>query len=306
MTELFIEDIVERCNRTFVHIGGDFVLIEDSPVSCPFLRVADWREAWMALYLRKLKFGQFTEKRKISDPHKYVPFGASEIIMDAMEAHLLDAAVIVCDGAGTVITDRPDIVQGIGGRMSGLAYTTPRKSVIDRLQKKGALVLDPDTARIDAVKGVQKALENYEKIAVTVPASPDIERLKKLSSSGSVSIFVVHTTGITAEQAAIATKADIVWGCASLYVREITGPKSLLQLGVGIPVFVLTERGLSLVVPRICTLSPQTGEILKEKKDAILSGNSSVIHHRFAQRLELVMEACELPVLKQTGPHPLI
>jgi hypothetical protein len=38
MTELFIEDIVERCNRTFVHIGGDFVLIEDSPVSCPFLR----------------------------------------------------------------------------------------------------------------------------------------------------------------------------------------------------------------------------------------------------------------------------
>lgn len=304
MTKLFIEDIVERCNRTFVHIGGDFVLIEDSPVDCPFLGVKDWREAWMALYLRKLKFGQFTDKRKIIDPHKYVPFGASEIIMDAMEAHLLDAAVIVCDGAGTVITDRPDIVQGIGGRMSGLVYTTPRKSVIQTLQKKGACVLNPSTARIDAVKGVQKARENYKKIAVTVAASPDIEKLRMMS--GSVSIFVVHTTGITPEQAALTTKADIVWGCASLYVREITGPKSLLQLGVGIPVFVMTEQGLSLVVPRMYTLSSKIGEILKEKKDAILSGDSYVIHHRFGQRLELVMEACELPVLKQTGPHPLI
>lgn len=304
MTRLFIEDVIERCNRTFVHIGGDFVLIEDSPITCPFLKIGDWREAWMALYLRKIKSGQFTDKRQITDYNGYVPFGASEIIMEALKEDLLDAAVLVCDGAGTVITDRPEIVQGIGGRMSGLVYTTPRKPVMKRLQEKGAIVLDSETARIDVVKGAKKALETYERIAVTVTASKEIEMLRNLSET--VSVFVVHTTGITREQAEYTLKADIVWGCASLHTREIAGPRSLLQLGVGIPVFVLKERGIDLVVPRISRLSPGIGEMLEEKKEDILSGAAYVIHHKFDKSgVDLIMERCTLPVLRK-GPHPLI
>lgn len=304
MTDLFIEDIIERCNRTFIHIGGDFVLIEDSPIHCPFLRVKDWREAWMALYLRKLKLGQFTENRQIIDYNKYVPFGASEIIMEALRANLLDAAVVACDGAGTVITDKPEIVQGIGGRMSGLVYTTPRPSVIRRLQRKNATVLDPETAKIDAVHGAQQALQHFKRLAVTVTASKDIEELRDLSDD--ISIFVVHTTGITPEQAEYTTKADIVWGCASLHTREIAGPKSLVQLGVGIPVFVLTQKGVNLITPRISMLSPRIGEMLREKREDILSGTTYMIHHRRTRKgIGLVMEECKLPVLRR-GPHPLL
>jgi putative methanogenesis marker protein 8 len=304
MAELFVEDIVQRCNRTFVHIGGDFILIKDSPLHCPFLRVKNWREAWMALYLRRLVFGQFTNDRKIVDSKKYVPFGATEIIMEAMQKQMLDAAVVACDGAGTVITDRPDIVQGIGGRMSGLMYTTPRTSVIQRLQNKKATVLDPKTACIDAVRGAQKALETYERVAVTVTASQDIVTLKNLSKD--IAIFVVHTTGITPEQAEYTTKADLVWGCASVNVPKIAGPRSLVQLGVAIPVFVLTRKGVNLVVPRIHELSPKTGGILEKKKEAIFSGTSYVIHHkRTLNSIDLIMEQYRLPFMKR-GPHPLL
>jgi len=301
-----IEDVIERCNRTFVHIGGDFVLIEDSPIQCPFLRIKNWREAWMALYLRKLKFGQFTENRDIIDHQKYVPFGASEIIMEALGVDLLDAAVLVCDGAGTVITCRPEIVQGVGGRMSGLVYTTPRKSVIQRLEKEKAIVLDPETAKIDPVEGTKRALEEYRRIAVTVTASADIDVLRGISED--ITLFVVHTTGITPKQAEYATKADIVWGCASEYARKIAGPESLVQLGVGIPVFVLTERGVDLIAPQICELSPQIGNFLKEKREDILSGATYLIHHRRNPefRIELTMKKCRLPVLKHHGPQPLI
>lgn len=300
-----IEDVVERCNRTFVHVGGDFVLIDDSPIQCPFLGVKDWREAWMALYLRKLKFGQFTENRSILDHKKYVPFGATEIIMEALKADLLDAAVVVCDGAGTVITHRPEIVQGVGGRMSGLIYTTPRRSVIQQLKTEQAAVLDPGTARINPVEGAQKALESYRRVAVTVTASEDIESLRELSGTA---LFVVHTTGVTRKQASYATRADIVWGCASQHIRDIVGPCSFVQLGVGIPVFVLTEKGLDLIVPRIAELSPAVGEALKEKREDILSGTTCLIHHKrnLQFKVELIMRECTLPVLRQSGPKPLI
>ena len=306
MTELIIEDIIERSNRRFVHMGGDFILIEDSPLECPFLRIKTWREAWMALYLRKLRFGQFTDHRQIADHRKYVPFGASEIIMEALRVHVLDAAVLACDGAGTVITDDPSIVQGIGGRMSGLICTTPRESVIQRLQEYGAVVLDPEKASIDAVRGVQRALEKHRRVAVTVTACQDIEKLRTLSED--ISVFVVHTTGITPEQAAYTTKADIVWGCASLHARKVAGPQSLVQLGVAIPVFVLTEKGVDLIIPRISELSPQIGEKLRKRREEILSGGTCLIHHKrdLGKKVELTMKECELPVSKHAGPRPLL
>jgi putative methanogenesis marker protein 8 len=301
---MIIEDVIQRANRTFVHVGGDFVLIEDSPVECPFIRVKTWKDAWTALYLRKLQFGQFTEERKIKDSRKYVPFGASEIIMEAMYAGLLDAAVLVCDGAGTVITDDPSIVQGIGGRMSGLLYTVPRKKVINKLKKENATVLDIETAVIDPVKGAQKARELYSNVVVTITAGKDIELLNKMPE---LFVFVVHTTGVSATQAEYACQADIVWGCCSKQVRDRVGTHALVQLGVGIPVFVMTERAIRIILPQIKNLSDTIGSVLKEKISDIVSGESVVIHHtRTAHGMGLVMKKSTLPVSRHTGPRPLI
>ncbi|MBU7014411.1 MAG: DUF2099 family protein [Theionarchaea archaeon] len=302
--ELRIEDVVERCNRTFVHIGGDFVLIEDSPIQCPFLRIGSWQGAWVALYLRKLQFGQFTDDRQVRDRQKYVPFGATEIITEALRAGILDACVLVCDGAGTVITTDPEIVQGIGGRMSGLVYTTPRQSVIRRLHDEGAIVVDPVKASINPVQGAKRASEIYRRIAVTTTANSSIEELENLPG---VVTFVVHTTGITPEQASYAKKSDIVWGCASKYVRKVVGRNAVLQLGVGIPVFVLSEKGLSVIQPQITTLSHETGTLLDQNREAILLGSPHVIYHRRTfQGTSLTIEKAVLPVLRHAGPHPLL
>jgi len=117
------------------------------------------REAIKKIIEKKIaEFGFFTENRKFSGSAIAVPYGASEILMSAMKKKLIDAAVIVCDGAGTVIVDRPDIVQGIGARMNGLFFTSPIDFVRERLRRNGCKVLFPD-ALIDQVRGAEIAAE---------------------------------------------------------------------------------------------------------------------------------------------------
>ncbi|MCQ5375020.1 MAG: DUF2099 family protein, partial [Methanomassiliicoccales archaeon] len=64
-------------------------------------------------------------------------------------------------------------------------------------------------------------------------------------------VFAVHNTGIGENEArTLAQYADIVWGCASRYVREIVGKSSKVQIGVSIPVFAVSELGKKLVLNR--------------------------------------------------------
>ncbi len=49
------------------------------------------------------ELGMYTPDRVLELNQKPVSFGASEIIMDGMTEGLVDAAVVVCEGAGTVI-----------------------------------------------------------------------------------------------------------------------------------------------------------------------------------------------------------
>jgi len=61
------------------------------------------------------------------------------------------------------------------------------------------------------------------------------------------------TTGVERKRAEeIASYADLAWGCASYYIRKTAGRKAKLQLGVRIPVFVFTERGISFVDAYSC------------------------------------------------------
>ena len=68
-----------------------------------------------------------------------------------------------------MISNNLTLVQGMGGRMSGLVETEPIDSIINGITESGGIVLYPSTAKMDSVVGVKKAAElGYKKIAVTV------------------------------------------------------------------------------------------------------------------------------------------
>jgi len=198
------------------------------------------------------KFGHFTEKRELYRDDIAVPYGASEMLMYAMNRGIIDSAVLVCDGAGTVITDKPGVVQGIGARMNGLFYTSPIAETIKRLKAYGCNVISPD-AKIQQLEGVIKAAEiGYKNIAVTLNGftESDLSRLRKIERdyNASVTSLIVCTSGISRERVKEINKyADLVWSCASQEIREETGKKAVLQLSLAIPVFVLTKKGLKFV-----------------------------------------------------------
>ena len=99
-------------------------------------------------------FGLFTKDRIVEESRYIVPFGASEILMSALKRKVIDAAVIVADCAGTVITANPNLVQGLCGRISGIIETSPILEVIERIEKAGGVVLDKNTAEINQFEGV--------------------------------------------------------------------------------------------------------------------------------------------------------
>ncbi|MFX1521736.1 MAG: DUF2099 family protein, partial [Promethearchaeota archaeon] len=151
---------------------------------------------------------------------------------------------------------------GIGARMTGLVKTSPIPEIINQLENKGGIVLNPKTAVIDQVEGVKRAFSLINKVAVTL-AGTDAEKIPLLRKyekqfNGELAILAVHTTGISSDQASIiADGCDLVWGCASKAIREIIGPKASLQIGMGIPVFVLTKQGKKIIANRIVRLDTQ-------------------------------------------------
>ncbi len=210
------------------------------------------REIKNAIESKIRDYGFFTAKRNILHGETAIPCGASEMLMFALKNNSIDAAVIVCDGAGTVITDDGEVVQGIGARMNSILLTSPIKEIIARLKELDCNVVF-DYALIDQVKGVEKAIEaGYKKIAVTVSGhdSEKLKEIRRLESSGEVmiTILVVCTTGITgAKIEHIYRYGDIVWSCASWDIRQKIGAVALLQISKQIPVFVLTIKGIEFV-----------------------------------------------------------
>ena len=237
--------------------------IQDCPLAKRFaMPVEEIRPDAVAknIEMRIQTFGMCTPDRELYSDDAFVGFGASEIISSALGEQskvLIDAAVIACDGAGTVIVTDPRMAQGIGGRMSGLVKTVPYASVIEGIIAGGGYVLDPHTARINAVDGVELALKKgFTKPAVTVVSGSDAEEIKKICPDAVV--IGVHSTGSSdAEATALASHADLVTGCASKTIREICGKKALMQAGTGVPVFVLTKEGKEILLRRLIDISRQ-------------------------------------------------
>jgi putative methanogenesis marker protein 8 len=197
-------------------------------------------------------YGMFTAKRHLLGRDTFVAFGASEIMMSGLRSGFLDATVTACDGAGTVVSSNPELVQGIGGRMSGLVETEPIEDVITGIQKLGGTVLDTKTASIDPVGGVKKAAElGYKKVAVTIADSKTAKKLRELEAEFGLELIViaVHVTGVSKEEAqSLLKNSDLVTGCASKYIREFAKP--IVQVAAAIPLFALTKKGKELVIER--------------------------------------------------------
>jgi putative methanogenesis marker protein 8 len=200
---------------------------------------------------RMASWGMCRPDRKVCGSVDFVGFGASELISSGILTGSLDAAVLACDGAGTVIVTTPEMVQGIGGRMSGLVRTSPIPEEMDRIEKAGGIVLDRAHATIDPVLGVSRACEKgFSHVAVTV-ASADVA-VAIHANHPDAFIFGVHMSGITEEEAKrLVEVADIVTACASKWIWQIAGARALLQAGNAVPVFALTRRGKKLILDKI-------------------------------------------------------
>ncbi|PAV12232.1 hypothetical protein ASJ81_07330 [Methanosarcina spelaei] len=196
-------------------------------------------------------FGMFTDKRRL-ELEDFVGFGASEVMMTGLSRGLLDTTVTACEGAGTVISNNPTLVQGMGGRMSGLVETEPIDAIINGIQERGGIVLDPSTAKMDPIAGVKKAAElGYKKIAVTAAFAATAKELRKLEAELGLDLIVigVHVTGLSREEAEnLVENSDIVTSCASKPIRDIVKP--LAQVGTAVPLFALTQKGKELVIER--------------------------------------------------------
>ncbi len=201
------------------------------------------------------ELGMYGPDRVLELQEEPVSFGASEILADAMREGLVDAAVVVCEGAGTVVATRSEVLQAIGAHMTGLVKTEPIKEIQEGLVEKGCTLLDRQ-GTMDQVRGFEQAASlGFRKIAVTVAGSraADAEALRKRDSElGTHSIILaVHTTGISESEAmALAESCDLVWSCASRAVREVVGKRAQMQIGISIPVFALTQEGKRLILNR--------------------------------------------------------
>jgi putative methanogenesis marker protein 8 len=209
-------------------------------------------------------FGMCTEDRTMR-MHDFLSFGVSETLTTILEEGEIDAVVSVCEGCGTVILTEPELVQGTGGRVSGLVSTCPIEKLMEEVGQDK--VLDPDNASIDQIAGTLKTIEmGFKKIAVTIVSADDAIRLREIEAENenvNIFIFVAHVTEMSEENAiTIFNHADVVTGCASKYIRNIGKEKEYFVAGDSIPIFGVTDAGKRFMELRIEKIGG-----MKDKKD---------------------------------------
>ena len=207
---------------------------------------------------------------RLFDAEPIVAYGASEMMRVWLEKGLIDCAVVVCEGAGTVLTSRGSLVQAIGGRLTGIIKTSPIPEIITRIKNEGGVVLDEKKATIDQVTGVKRALSlGFRHVAVSVAGfqSKAISEIRSLEAGekADVLVFSVCNTCVGERDMKHIAKADVVCASASKILRNRIGEKAMAQLGVAIPVFVLTEKGKKLILAYL--------ETFKDKLVIFRTGN---------------------------------
>lgn len=202
---------------------------------------------------RKISGYGFCCQNRAFDAESIVAYGASEIMQVWLEKGLRDCAVVVCEGAGTVIASNGELVQAIGARLTGIVKTTPIKEIIEHIEANSGVVLDKETACIDQVEGVKRAFElGFKCVAVSVAgfqakAISEIREFEK-SVNLDILIFSVCNTCVCNVDVKHIAKADVACASASKALRTQIGNKTLVQLGMAIPVYALTEKGKKFVL----------------------------------------------------------
>ena len=195
-------------------------------------------------------FGMCTENR-VTSMENFLSFGVSETLSSALRDGDIDAAVIAADGCGTAVMTDPKLVQGMGGRISGIVETQPIRRVVDAVGREN--MLDPETARIDMEAGAEKAFSmGFGKVAVTTPSVEAAERIRARHGD-SVVIIGVHTTGMSEDDAARAFEVfDIITACASKHLREECRRRGdVLIAGSKVPVYGVSDMGKRLIQKKL-------------------------------------------------------
>ena len=275
---------------------------------CPLQRMLSDRDAATYVEEKVRRFGHYTEKRELTRETVAVPFGTSEMFMAALRKGIVDCAVTVCDGVGTVISASPEIVQGIGARMNGLFYTTPIPSVIAELRGLGCVVFDD--ARIDQVRGYRAAVATgYRRIALTANGyhGERMAELREVERSSGTTAFVaaICTSGVSDRRAReLADSADLVWSCASRRARE-AGAHAILQVTHGIPIFVHTLRGLQIAAAYADERGAERLNAIGADEQYILAAAVDGEAVRIGNRT-LYLARATLPVPGRREPVPLL
>lgn len=267
------EHVIEALGKTRVLIkNGEIIEVGEPKIDyCPIfdkyrgIKKITPENVRENIEFRIKDFGMCTSSRTLK-MQDFLSFGVSETLSTLIEDKIIDSAVTVCEGCGTVIISESDLMQGIGGRVSGLVSTSPLEDIIKVIGEEN--VLNPENAEIDQVKGVLKAVnKKYKKIAVTVVSHEDIKKIREIEEENDdvkIYIFVAHVSEISKNDAeTILSYADVVTGCASKYIREIGMDKGLFKAGDCIPIFGVTEEGKNFLKLRIKKIGG-----LKERNNA--------------------------------------
>lgn len=202
---------------------------------------------------KKIAGHGFCCANRVFDSELVVAYGASEMMRIWLEKGLIDCAVVVCEGAGTVITANGKLVQSIGARLTGIVKTSPIRETIAYIETNSGIILDESNAWIDQVEGVKRAIDlGFRHVAVSVAGfqAKAISEIRKVEASANVDVLVFSVCNTCVDEAQVKhiAKADIACASASKILREKIGTKALMQLGATIPVFALTEKGKSLIL----------------------------------------------------------
>lgn len=210
-------------------------------------------------------FGMCTPERKLR-MKDFLSFGVSETLSTLLDEDIIDCAVIVSEGCGTVIVTDPEFVQGMAGRISAFLSTSPIGEIICTLGSQN--VLNPENAEINQIEGALKAIDmGYKNIAVTIISLDDAQKLREIEEEHEdvkIYIFAAHVTGMSKEDAeALFDTADVITGCASKYIRRVGEDREIFSVGASIPIYGATEAGEKFLKMRIEKIGG-----LKDKKDA--------------------------------------
>jgi len=262
-----LELVIMKDRHVIEALGKTKVIIEDGKVTfvgkpevtyCPlFMKHRGIREITPALVKENMEFRMDdygmclpTREMRMKD---FLTYGVSELLAMAVSGKMLDCAVLVADGAGTAVITDPELIQGIGGRISGMIETTPIAEVVAAIGREN--VLAPDKGTIDQFSGAQLAFSlGHRKVGVTVAKAEDARMIRDGYGSN-VMLFAVHVTGVDQKDArTFFDSCDIVTACASYWVREEAKGRALLQVGNKIPIYAASERGKHLLETRIAQL----------------------------------------------------